>query len=108
MGFESQIEEALRELEDAGLRRYPRRISGPQGPVVRLDGREVVCLCSNNYLGLASHPALVAAASAAPEQDGVGASASRLVTGSMDAHEEAEEAFASFASKPAALFFATG
>ncbi len=108
MGFESQIDQALRELEQAGLRRYPRGVSGAQGPVIRLDGREVVCLCSNNYLGLASHPDIAAAATADPAGEGVGAGASRLVTGTMDAHEEAEAAFAAFASKPSSVFFATG
>lgn len=108
MGFETQIEEALRELESAGLRRYPSRVSGAQGPVIELDGREVVCLCSNNYLGLAAHPELVAAAMETPAMEGLGAGASRLVTGSMDAHEEAEAAFASFASKASAALFSTG
>ena len=108
MGFETQIEEALRELEAAGLRRHPMRISGAQGPEVEIDGRRVVCLCSNNYLGLATHPALAAAAATTAGLEGSGAGASRLITGTMDAHHEAEAALASFAGSESAALFSTG
>ncbi|MGB5501954.1 MAG: 8-amino-7-oxononanoate synthase [Polyangiales bacterium] len=108
MGFESQIKEALSELEASGLLRTPLRISGPQGPEVLIDGKPVLCFCSNNYLGLANHPAIVAAAEASLRIDGVGASASRLITGTMDAHREAESAFAEFLGAPSAALFSTG
>ncbi len=108
MGFESQIKEALSELEASGLLRTPLRISGPQGPEVLIDGKPVLCFCSNNYLGLANHPAIVAAAEASLRIDGVGASASRLITGTMDAHREAESAFAEFLRAPSAALFSTG
>ena len=108
MGFETQIEEALQALEAAGLRRRPLRISGPQGPELEIDGRSVICLCSNNYLGLAAHPALARAAADAAEREGSGSGASRLITGTMDAHAEAEAAFAAFAGSAAAAFFSTG
>jgi 8-amino-7-oxononanoate synthase len=108
VAFQSQIREALFELEAAGLLRRPLRISGPQGPVVQIDGRPVLCLCSNNYLGLADHPALVKAAEASAREEGVGAAASRLITGTMDAHRYAEAAFADFMGSPAAALFATG
>lgn len=108
MGFDTQIEEALRELEEAGLRRRPLRISGPQGPEVEIEGRRALCLCSNNYLGLAAHPALAAAAANTGTREGSGAAASRLVTGTMDAHAEAEAAFATFSGFPAAALFSTG
>jgi 8-amino-7-oxononanoate synthase len=108
MGFETQIQEALRELEEAGLRRRPLRISGPQGPEVEIDGRRVICLCSNNYLGLAAHPALAEAAAQTASREGSGSAASRLITGTMDAHREAEAAFAAFSGAPAAALFSTG
>lgn len=108
MAFQRQIREALAELEAAGLRRSPVRISGPQGPEVLIDGRPVLCLCSNNYLGLASHPALTAAAREAALQEGLGSAASRLVTGTMDAHQEAESALADFVGAPAAALFSSG
>jgi 8-amino-7-oxononanoate synthase len=108
MGFESQIEEALRRLDAAGLRRHPVLISGPQGPEVEIDGEPVICLCSNNYLGLAAHPAIATAAASAAHQEGSGAAASRLVTGTMTAHAEAEAAFAAYVGAPSAVLFSTG
>jgi glycine C-acetyltransferase len=108
MPFDSQIAEALRALEAAGLRRRPRQIKGAQGPEIEIDGRRVVCLCSNNYLGLANHPAIVHAAVRAAQEEGVGSGASRLITGTMDAHGEAEAAFSEFAGAPAAVLFSTG
>jgi len=103
--FREQIGESLRELEVAGLLRRPLRIDGPQGPEIQLDGRAVLCFCSNNYLGLADHPDLLAAAE---ENEGFGAGASRLVTGTMSAHEETERALADFVSAPAAALFSSG
>lgn len=105
MRFREQIGEALAEFEAQGLLRRPRRISGPQGPEIRIDGRAVLCFCSNNYLGLANHPDLAAAAR---ESDGFGAGASRLITGTMEAHHEAEDDLASFVGAPAAALFANG
>jgi 8-amino-7-oxononanoate synthase len=108
MAFQTQIREALSQLEATGLLRRPLRISGPQGPEVEIDGRPVLCFCSNNYLGLASHPALAQASGTSARRDGVGAAASRLITGTMDAHREAEVAFAEFIGAPAAALFSTG
>ncbi|MFZ1863077.1 MAG: 8-amino-7-oxononanoate synthase [Polyangiales bacterium] len=108
MGFQRQIRDGLEEMRAAGLLRTPVRVLGPQGPEIRIEGRQVLCLCSNNYLGLASHPAIVAAARAAVVRDGVGSGASRLVTGTMDAHGAAEAAFSEFLGAPAAVLFASG
>ena len=107
MGFQTQIREALSELEAAGLLRRPLQISGPQGPEVDIDGQRVLCFCSNNYLGLADHPALVDALASA-QGEGVGAAASRLISGTMDAHRDAEAAYADFLGTPAAVLFSTG
>jgi glycine C-acetyltransferase len=73
------IEARLQELKDLGLYRRLRMISGPQGPRVVLDGRPVLLLCSNNYLGLADHPRVRQAAADAAMRWGVGAGASRPV-----------------------------
>ena len=108
MAFQTQIRDALSQLEAAGLLRRPLRISGPQGPEVEIEGRRVLCFCSNNYLGLANHPALVEAAAASAHYDGVGAAASRLITGTMDSHRQAEVAFADFLGAPATVLFSTG
>jgi 8-amino-7-oxononanoate synthase len=108
VAFQTQIRDALDELEAAGLLRHPPQISGAQGPEVEIDGRSVLCFCSNNYLGLANHPDLVAASNAASYDEGVGAAASRLITGTMDAHRAAEQAYAEFVGMPDAALFATG
>jgi 8-amino-7-oxononanoate synthase len=108
MGFQRQIRQALSDLESAGLLRRPLRISGPQGPEVEINGAKVLCFCSNNYLGLASHPAIAAASAASPANDGVGAAASRLITGTMDAHLDAEAACADFVNTRAAALFSSG
>ncbi|TNF62910.1 MAG: 8-amino-7-oxononanoate synthase [Deltaproteobacteria bacterium] len=83
-------------------------MSGPQGPEIEIAGRRVLCFCSNNYLGLANHPALAEASQAAVRTDGVGAAASRLITGTMDAHQDAELACADFLGAPAVALFSTG
>ena len=69
-------------------------ISGPQGPTVLLDGKPVLLLCSNNYLGLADHPRVREAAAEAAMRWGVGAGASRLVSGTMTIHRRLEERLA--------------
>ena len=74
------LQERLAELEASGLRRRLRLIEGPQGPQVTLDGRPVLLLCSNNYLGLANHPRLREAAAEAALALGTSAGASRLRT----------------------------
>jgi 8-amino-7-oxononanoate synthase len=108
MAFETQIAEALAGLEAAGLLRKPKRVSGLQGPEIDLEGRRVLCFCSNNYLGLAAHPHIAEGAAAALRHEGTGSGASRLITGTMDAHEEAEDALSRFVDKPAAAIFSTG
>jgi len=79
------LEERLAGLESSRLRRRLRLIDGPQGPRVMLDGRPVLLLCSNNYLGLATHPRLREAAADAAVRLGTSAGASRLISGSTDA-----------------------
>ena len=92
----TDIEERLDELQELGLYRRLRMVSGPQGPRVVLDGRPVLLLCSNNYLGLADHPRVREAAAEAAMRWGVGAGASRLVSGDMTIHRRLEERLAAF------------
>lgn len=108
MGFQRQIAEALAALEHAGLLRTPLAIESGQGPEIVIGGRRVVCLCSNDYLGLAQHPALAAAAAAAAHDEGAGAASSRLITGTMAAHLDAEAALAEYVHAPAAVLFSSG
>lgn len=104
-------EDLASELDDLAarhLRRTRRIIAGPQGPVVEVDGRAVLCLCSNNYLGLAGDPRLAAAAVAAIEAAGFGAGASPLISGHMDAHAALESELADWQGCEAALVFGSG
>ena len=103
-----EIEARLDELEQLGLARRTRLVSGPQGPRVVLDGKPVLLLCSNNYLGLADHPAVREAAADAAMRWGVGSGASRLVSGTMTIHRRLEERLASFERRQAALLFGSG
>ena len=96
------IDHALGEIKDRGLLRRMRMISGPQGPRVLLDGRPVLLLCSNNYLGLADHPRVREAASEAAMRYGAGAGASRLISGTMRIHRRLEERLAEFKRSEAA------
>jgi 8-amino-7-oxononanoate synthase len=98
----------LDELKALGLSRRLRHVSGPQGPHVLLDGKPVLLLCSNNYLGLADHPRVRAAAAEAAMRWGAGAGASRLVSGTMTIHRRLEERLADFKCRQAALLFGSG
>jgi len=100
-------QEELTELEARGLRRTLRTVDG-QGPRAVVDGREVLLLCSNNYLGLAGHPALLEAAAAATWRHGAGSGASRLVSGTLPPHARLEERLAEFKGSEAALLFNSG
>jgi len=103
-----EIEARLDELKALGLSRRTRLVSGPQGPHVVLDGKPVLLLCSNNYLGLADHPRVRAAAAEAAMRWGVGTGSSRLVSGTMTIHRRLEERLAAFKSRETALLFGSG
>ncbi len=98
----------LSELESRGLRRRLRTIESAQDARVMMAGREMVCFCSNNYLGLADDPAVKRAAVEAVDRWGWGAGASRLVTGTMPPHQELEQRLAAFKRTNAALVCPTG
>ncbi len=85
-----------------------RVLMGPSGPRCVVDGREVIMLCSNNYLNLANHPRLKQAASNAIETHGVGSGSVRPIAGTMDLHMELEEKLARFKRTEAALFYQSG
>lgn len=104
----SMFGEELARLEREGLRRRRRTLEGPQGTHVQVDGRSYVSFCSNDYLGLASHPDLIEAACRGARKYGVGAGASHLLLGHSSIHEEAERVLAEFVGLPAALLFSTG
>ena len=102
------IEDRLAELEELGLYRRMRMVSGPQGPRVVLDGKPVLLLCSGNHLGLADHPRVREAAADAAMRWGAGAGAARPASGTMTLHRRLEERLADFLGTPAALLFGSG
>ncbi|HOB73872.1 MAG TPA: 8-amino-7-oxononanoate synthase [Phycisphaerae bacterium] len=102
------ITDQLLELSAKGLRRTLRTIESTQDAYVTMNGRRLCCMCSNNYLGLASHPEVIAAVKSAVERWGWGAGASRLVSGHMGPHAELEARLAAFENTPAALVCSTG
>lgn len=103
-----ELEDRLTELERVGLSRRLRLVSGPQGPTVLLDGQPVLLLCSNNYLGLADHPQVREAAAEAAMRWGVGAGASRLISGTMTVHRRLEERLVDFTARQSCLLFGSG
>ena len=98
----------LAALDASGLKRQRHIVSTPPGARVTVDGREVVAFCSNDYLGLAHDPRLVAAAREGIAHYGVGAGASHLILGHSTAHHELEQALARFVRLPRALLFSSG
>jgi 8-amino-7-oxononanoate synthase len=104
----TRLQQGLDALRAEHLERRRRVLDGAQGAHVTIDGRRVISFCSNDYLGLAADPALVAAAHAALDACGVGAGAAHLITGHHRLHDDFERAFARFVGKPAALLFSTG
>ncbi len=95
-------------LEAAGLLKRERIIGSPQGPTVRLaDGRELVNLCANNYLGLAAHPAVVAAAHRALEEHGYGMASVRFICGTQSVHRALEKRLAEYLSMEDAILYSS-
>ncbi len=108
MGALDYLKDRLAELEAQGLALHPRTLEGPTGARARFDGREVINLASNNYLGLASHPRMNAAAARAAAELGAGTGAVRTIAGTMALHRELERRFAAFKHAEAALMFQSG
>ena len=98
----------LEALASQSLLRTRRVVEGPQGPLLQVDGSQELSFCSNDYLGLANHPALIAAATDALQRYGMGAGASPLISGHSRAHETLESELAAFVGMPSALVFGSG
>ncbi|WP_454256402.1 8-amino-7-oxononanoate synthase [Pseudomonas sp. Marseille-Q8238] len=98
----------LAERRAAHLFRQRPLLQSPQGPLVQVDGRELLAFCSNDYLGLANHPEVVRAMQQGAQAWGVGGGASHLVIGHSGPHHDLEEALAAFTGRPRALLFSTG
>jgi len=104
----SELHQDLNERASLGLLRQRRMLQSPQGPRIMVDGKSYLSFCSNDYLGLANHPQLIASLQQGAQQHGVGAGAAHLVSGHGAPHHQLELELAAFVGKPAALLFSTG
>ena len=104
--FRSHLATTLAEIDAAGLLKRERPMTGPQGAHVTVDGREMLNLCANNYLGLAADPRLAAAASAAIDRMGYGMASVRFICGTQEVHRELERALAAFLGMQDAILYA--
>ncbi len=104
--FLKSIQETLAGIEAEGLCKRERLITSPQGGRVEVGGRNVINLCANNYLGLANHPALVAAAEKAMHDHVYGMASVRFICGTQDLHRQLEERLAAFLGHDDAILFA--
>jgi len=105
--FIERLRAELEALRAQGLYKCERVLSGPQGGVVRVGGREVINLCANNYLGLANHPAVLAAAQRSLEQFGYGMASVRFICGTQRTHKALEERLARFLGTEDAILYSS-
>lgn len=106
--FAARMTEALAQRQRQGLYRQRQVLDNAQGPVVRIGGRAFLNFCSNDYLGLAAHPDVVAALRHGASEYGAGSGASHLVCGHSAAHQALEEALAEFTGRSRALLYSSG
>ena len=104
----NDLASALAQRRSQHLYRTRRILESPQGPEVVIDGRRVLCFCSNDYLGLANHPDVIKALQQGAAEHGVGSGAAHLICGHHAAHHALEEELAVFTQRPRALLFSTG
>ncbi|MCP4007153.1 MAG: 8-amino-7-oxononanoate synthase [bacterium] len=107
-GLDAALEAELAELRDADLYRSLRRVSGLQGPRMRVDGRDVLMFAGANYLGLAGDPRVIRAGVEAAEAHGCAAAGSRLINGNLELHEALEQELATFTGRDAGLVYSSG
>ena len=104
--FLADISKTLTDIEGEGLYKRERQITSAQAANVQVQGRDVINLCANNYLGLADHPALINAAQAAMETQGFGMASVRFICGTQDRHRQLEQRLASFLDTDDSILFA--
>src|SRR5436305_10334960 len=105
--FDQQLANTLAEIRSQGLYKTERIITSPQDAHIGIaGGRQVLNMCANNYLGLADHPALIAAAKAALDTHGLGMASVRFICGTADIHRELESRIASYIGMDDSILFA--
>ena len=101
-----RIAKELTEIKEAGLYKTERIIESPQGPVIKVGGKEVLNFCANNYLGLSSHPKVIEAAHHAIDERGFGLSSVRFICGTQDIHKELEQKISAFLGTEDTILYA--
>ena len=104
--FLAHLSAELAAIRESGLWKSERLLTGPQGAQVQVGERRLINLCANNYLGLANHPALIAAAKSAMDSHGWGLASVRFICGTMDLHRALESRLAAFLGMDDAILFA--
>ncbi|MCX8079751.1 MAG: glycine C-acetyltransferase [Bacteroidia bacterium] len=104
--FKNHLEQQLKEIEESGLFKRERVITTPQGAVVKVNGKDVIIFCANNYLGLSSHPKLLEAAKRTLESHGYGMSSVRFICGTQDIHKTLEKKIADFLGTEDTILYA--
>jgi glycine C-acetyltransferase len=94
--LKSILQSELASIREGGLYKDERVLESPQAAAIQVDGREVINFCANNYLGLSSHPAVIAAAHKALDTWGYGLSSVRFICGTQEIHKDLEHALAKF------------
>src|SRR6201986_4445110 len=104
--FYTRIQSEIEEIKDNGLFKSERRIESPQGAEILVNGKKVLNFCANNYLGLSSHPKVIAAAHQAVDSRGYGMSSVRFICGTQDIHKELEQKIATFLGTEDTILYA--
>ncbi len=104
--FKNHLEAELKSIEDNGLFKRERVITTEQGAVVKVNGKDVIIFCANNYLGLSSHPKVVEAARKTLEKHGYGMSSVRFICGTQDIHKELEQKLSDFVGQEDTILYA--
>jgi len=102
----NRLKTELKEIQQAGLFKSERIIESPQGPVIKVGGKEVINLCANNYLGLSSHPKIIDAAKKYIDERGFGLSSVRFICGTQDIHKELESKISKFLGTEDTILYA--
>lgn len=101
-----RLQEELEGIRQAGLFKTERIIESPQGAVIQVNGKEVINLCANNYLGLSSHPSIIEAAKKYIDERGYGLSSVRFICGTQDIHKELEQKISAFLGTEDTILYA--
>jgi glycine C-acetyltransferase len=104
--FQEFLQTELKNIEDAGLFKRERIITSEQGAVVKVNGKDVIIFCANNYLGLSSHPKVIEAAHKTLDRHGYGMSSVRFICGTQDIHKELEQKLAKFVGQEDTILYA--